>query len=90
MEQLHIEKEKMFNLMENIGFSDSLIKKNKIIIDRYIEYLNDHSYQLSLESANLFSENYYTLFLQVEKKIIVKLKHDERFINLLGLLKQEK
>ena len=62
MEQLHIEKEKMFNLMENIGFSDSLIKKNKIIIDRYIEYLNDHSYQLSLESANLFSENYYTLF----------------------------
>ena len=90
MEQLHIEKEKMFNLMENIGFSDSLIKKNKIIIDRYIEYLNDHSYQLSLESANLFSENYYTLFPTSRKKIIVKLKHDERFINLLGLLKQEK
>lgn len=62
MEQLHIEKEKMFNLMESIGFSDSLIKKNRIIIDRYIDYLNDHSYQLSLESANLFSENYYTLF----------------------------
>ena len=68
MEQLHIEKEKMFNLMENIGFSDSLIKKNKIIIDRYIEYLNDHSYQLSLESANLFSENYYTLFPTSRKK----------------------
>lgn len=90
MEQLHIEKEKMFNLMENIGFSDSLIKRNKIIIDRYIEYLNNHSYQLSLESANLFSENYYALFPTSKKKIIVKPKHDERFINLLGLLKQEK
>ena len=68
MEQLHIEKEKMFNLMENIGFSDSLIKRNKIIIDRYIEYLNNHSYQLSLESANLFSENYYALFPTSRKK----------------------
>ena len=68
MEQLHIEKEKMFNLMENIGFSDSLIKRNKIIIDRYIEYLNNHSYQLSLESANLISENYYTLFPTSRKK----------------------
>ena len=44
MEQLHIEKEKMFNLMESIGFSEFLIKANRIVIDRYIEFLDDHIY----------------------------------------------
>lgn len=67
MEQLHIEKEKMFNLMESIGFSDSLIKKNRIIIDRYIDYLNDHSYQLSLESAPCLVRIITLFFLLVEK-----------------------
>lgn len=90
MEQLHIEKEKMFNLMESIGFSGFLIKANRIVIDRYIEFLDDHFYEPNLESAKIFSKNYFTLYPQSRKKIIVKLKHDERFINLLGLLKQEK
>lgn len=90
MEQLHIEKEKMFNLMESIGFSGFLIKANRIVIDRYIEFLNDHFYEPNLESAKILVKIILHFIHKVENKIIVKLKHDERFINLLGLLKQEK
>lgn len=68
MEQLHIEKEKMFNLMESIGFSEFLIKANRIVIDRYIEFLNDHFYEPNLESAKIFSKNYFTLYPQSRKK----------------------
>ena len=68
MEQLHIEKEKMFNLMESIGFSGFLIKANRIVIDRYIEFLNDHFYEPNLESAKIFSKNYFTLYPQSRKK----------------------
>lgn len=68
MEQLHIEKEKMFNLMESVGFSGFLIKANRIVIDRYIEFLNDHFYEPNLESAKIFSKNYFTLYPQSRKK----------------------
>ena len=57
MEQLHIEKEKMFNLMESIGFSEFLIKANRIVIDRYIEFLNDRFYDPNLESAKILVQS---------------------------------
>ena len=62
MEQLHIKKEEMFNLMSDLGFSDDVIKANRIIIDRYIEYLDVHSYGASIESAILFCDNYYNIY----------------------------
>ena len=62
MEQLHIKKEEMFNLMSDLGFSDDIIKANRIIIDRYIEYLDVHSNETNVESAILFCDNYYNIY----------------------------
>lgn len=62
MEQLHIKKEEMFNLMRDLGFSDDIIKTDRIILDRYIEYLTAHSYEVNVESALLFCDNYYDIY----------------------------
>lgn len=74
MEQLYIEKEKMLSLMENIGFSDGVIKTNRIVIDRFIEYLNTHSYDLNLENAKHFCEKYYSLYPKSRKNDYCKAK----------------
>ena len=61
MEQLHIQKEQMLELMLNFGYSDSLIKKNRLIIDRFINYLNQNNLDLNIESATSFTQNYYNI-----------------------------
>lgn len=68
MEQLHIKKEEMFNLMKDLGFSDDIIKTNRIILDRYIEYLIAHSYEINVESALLFCDNYYDIYPKSRNK----------------------
>lgn len=68
MEQLYVQKEKMLNLMESIGFSDCVIKKNRLIIDRYIEYLNQHNHELNFESTKLFCDYYYTTYSKSRSK----------------------
>ena len=68
MEQLYVQKEKMLNLMENMGYSDGVIKNNRLIIDRYIEYLNKHSCDCNLKSVSLFSDNYYNIYPKSKNK----------------------
>ncbi len=68
MNNLHLEKETMLELMGSLGYSNGLIKKTRIIIDRFILFLEENSLEVNIETAILFSETYFDLFSRSRSK----------------------
>lgn len=58
MEDLHLIKEKMLELMNNLSYSDSNIRKTRTIVDRYIQYIFKNSLSVNMDSVLIFVENY--------------------------------
>ena len=57
MNYLHCLKEKMLDLMSNLGYTDNTMKQHLLIIDRYINYLNTNSLSACKSSADQFFSN---------------------------------
>lgn len=68
MNNLHLEKETMLELMNNLGYSTGIIKNTRIIMDRFILFLEENSLAVNIETAILFSKTYFDLFSRSRSK----------------------
>lgn len=58
MEDLHIIKEKMLELMRSLSYSDGVIRGTRIVIDRYIDYVHLNNLSVNIDTVLSFSDLY--------------------------------
>ena len=68
MQDLQIQKEMMLELMKNLDYSDSEIKKNRIILDRFINYISSNSLPVNIDTAHTFCSSYFGLYSTSRKR----------------------
>lgn len=86
MQDLQIQKEMMLELMKNLDYSDCEIKKNRIILDRFINYISSNSLPVNIDTAHTFCSSYFDLYSTSRKRDYCLIKSKRAVLKFIRYL----